>query len=83
MTIPDKRKKELEEKITDLEDSLTKLKTQLNREQIEEQHQAIDHLDDYLDEVDHKYSNLKDFWSLLGAEIRELFSKHSDDDTKK
>lgn len=73
----DQRKKELEEKITDLEESLSNLRKKLNEEEIEEQHEAIENLDIYLDEIDHKYSNLRDFWSILGSEIKEFFSKRS------
>ena len=78
----DERKIELKAKITDLEESLSKLKKKLNEEQIEEQHEAIDNLNIYLDEIDHKYSNLRDFWSILGAEIKEIFSKQSKDDNE-
>ncbi len=81
MKLTNDRKKELESKITDLEDSLTNLKQQLNKEKEEEQHEAIDNLDDYLEEIDHKYTNLKDFWSILGKEIKGLFSRRADDDT--
>ncbi len=76
----DERKKELKAKITDLEESLSKLKNKLSEEQIEEQHEAIDNLNLYLDEIDHKYSNLRDFLSILGAEIKEIFSKKSRND---
>lgn len=78
----DKRTKELEAKITDLEESLSNLKKKLNKEQIEEQHEAIDNLDVYLDEIDHKYSNLKDFWSILGSEIKDIFSKRSENNSE-
>ena len=79
----EKNKEELERKITDLEKSLSNLRKKLNEEQIEEQHEAIDNLEVYLDEVDHKYSNLRDFWSILGNEIKEFFSKRSKGDTEK
>lgn len=75
MNMTDDRKKELEGKITDLEESLSKLKEQLNKEQQEEQHEAINHLEEYLEEVAHRYANLKDFWSIIGQELKELFSK--------
>ena len=82
MTMTDEKKKKLEEKITDLEESLSNLKSQLNKEQLEEQHEAIDNLDVYLDEIDHRYSNLKDFCSILGQELKELFSKQSESEEK-
>ena len=78
MSITKERKKELEGKITDLEESLSNLKEKLNKEQEEEQHEAIDHLDEYLKEIDHRYSNLRDFWAILGDELKELFSGKSD-----
>ncbi|MEM7009163.1 MAG: hypothetical protein AAF462_08525 [Thermodesulfobacteriota bacterium] len=77
MNMSDERKKELEAKITDLERSLANLRTKLNEEQLEEQHQAIDNLDVYLDEIDHKYSHLKDFWTILTRELKELFGRDS------
>ena len=78
----DENKKELETKIVDLEKSLSKLKKKLNEEQIEEQHEAIDNLDVYLDEIDHKYSNLRDFCSIIGTEIKEFFIKRSKDSSE-
>ncbi len=78
----DENKKELESKIVDLEKSLSKLKKKLNEEQIEEQHEAIDNLDVYLDEIDHKYSNLRDFWSIIRTEIKEFFTKRSKDSSE-
>ena len=82
MTMTDDKKKALETKITDLEESLSKLKDKLYDEQIEEQHEAIDHLDEYLEEIDSRYSNLKDFWAILGKEIKELFSVQKEEDDK-
>ena len=81
MTMPPEKKEELAHKISDLEKSLSDLKEQLGKEQIQEQHEAIDHLDDYLKEIDHKYSKLKIFWSILAKEIRGLLSGSSEDDS--
>ena len=78
----DENKKELESKIIDLEKSLSKLKKKLNEEQIEEQHEAIDNLDVYLDEIEHKYSNLRDFWTVIRTEIKDFFSKRSKDSSE-
>ena len=68
------RKKELKNKIAELEQSLINLKDKLNQQDETAQHQAIDNLDEYLDEIEHKYSNLRDFWSVLGEELKEMFS---------
>lgn len=70
-----KKKEELEAKIVDLERSLKTLKQQLMHEVEEEQHRDIDHLEEYLDEVDHRYGNMKDFWHIVRQELRERFAK--------
>ena len=72
------RKEELEHKISDLQETLQDLKRQLN-EQIEtEQHEAIDHLEDYLEQADHKYANLREFVVTLLNEIRDLLHGNPD-----
>lgn len=67
-------KKELKKKIEDLEQSLTSLRDKLNQQDETAKHKAIDDLDKYLDEIDHKYSNLRDFWSMLGDELKGIFA---------
>ena len=64
------RKQELEQRISDLEASLADMKRQLSQEIESEQHDAIDHLEGYLEEVDHKYRNVREFLTLLITEIR-------------
>ena len=74
------RKQELEHKITDLEATLHNLKQEL-REQVEvEQHDAINHLEDYLEQVDHKYANMREFLELVLSEVRALFQDESHKD---
>ena len=66
-------KKELKKKIADLEQSLTSLRDKLSEQDETEKHKAIDELDKYIDEINHKYSNLHEFWVILGKELRGLF----------
>ncbi|MBF0585611.1 hypothetical protein INT08_07935 [Prosthecochloris sp. N3] len=76
-----KRREELEAKITDLETSLNTLKKQLREEVQKEQHRDIDHLEEYLDEVDHRYGNLRDFWGIVRKELRDFFARRKASDT--
>lgn len=76
-------KKELERKIADLEESLSTLKDKLSEQDETAQHDAIDNLDKYLDEIEHKYSNLRAFWSILGNELKGIFSGTHKDSEKK
>jgi len=78
-----KRREELEAKITELETSLNILKRQLREEVEQEQHRDIDHLEEYLDEVVHRYGNLKDFWHIVGHELRERFARKKAAEQKK
>jgi len=74
------KKEELERKISDLEATLHDLKRQV-QEQIEtEQHDAIEHLEDYLEQIDHKYANLREFLVTVFNEIRDLLHGKSDKD---
>ena len=68
------KKQQLEERITDLEISLSKLKRQLREEIENERHRDIDHLEEYLDEIDHRYTNLRGFWNIVRRELGDLFS---------
>lgn len=67
------RKQELQSRIEELEDSLSELKGKLRKEEEYEQHVVIDNLEIYLEEVDHKYENLRDFWLIVADEFRERF----------
>lgn len=69
-----KRKKELETKIADLETSVRNLKLQLKNDSEEEHKKDIDHLEECLDEVNHRYTNLRDFWQIVRQEFKELFT---------
>ena len=69
-----KRKKELETRIADLETSLKNLKRQLKDDSEEEHNKDIDHLEEYLDEINHRYTNLRDFWQIVRQEFKELFA---------
>lgn len=75
------RKEELERQITDLETTLHDLKRQVHEEIEAEQHDAIDHLEDYLEQADHKYANLRDFVVAVLNEIRDLLRSDSDKDS--
>jgi hypothetical protein len=74
-------KDELSNRISDLEDSLKQLKTQLHHLEEGEQHEAIDNLEIYLEQIDHKYDNLRSFWGVAVNEFRELFGKSKNDGT--
>lgn len=69
-----KRRKALEAKITDLENSLGDLKQQLKEGSDQKYQEDIDHLEEYLDEVSHRYTNLRDFWQIVRQELKELFA---------
>lgn len=73
------RQQELHEKIAELELSLSELKQQLKQLEVDEQHRAIDHLEIYLEQVDHKYENLRNFWPILLEEFRNLFGSSAEE----
>lgn len=72
------RKEELERQITDLEMTLHDLKRQVQEEIEVEQHDAINHLEEYLEQADHKYANLRELVVTVLNEIRDLFPSGSD-----
>lgn len=67
---------ELEGKIAELESTLLSLRQRLDAVKALEQHEAVDHLEQCLEEVDSRYSNLKDFGWLLLSDIKKLFGRH-------
>lgn len=69
------RRQELEQKIEEMEAALAKLKQQLNLAVEEEQHESIDHLDEHLEEMDHKWENIREFWPIVVKEFQERFGK--------
>lgn len=73
-------REELERKISDLEKTLHDLKRQVLEQSEAEQHEAIDHLEEYLEQADHKYANLRTFLVTVMDEIRGLFRNESDKD---
>ena len=73
------KKQKRAQKIADLERSLAKTKQKLMQEIATEQHEAIDHLEGYLDEVDHRFSNLREYWTLIKHEIREILGHNKPD----
>ena len=77
------RKQELQSRIEELEESLTELKGKLRKVEEDEQHAAIDNLEFYLEEVDSKYEKLRDFWSIVVDELRELFDDLTSDKKSK
>lgn len=74
------QREELEARIAELEGALTQLKARLRAQQEAEQHAAIDELDDYLAQIDHKYQNLRSFWTVVAQELREMFGPRQDDE---
>lgn len=74
-----KRKKELEARIADLETSLSNLKQQLKGRNGYKHQKDIDHLEEYLDEISHRYANLKDFWQIVRQELKEIFAREKTD----
>ena len=76
------RHKELEEKISELEESLGQLKQQLQSEDEAEQHKAIDNLEEYFNEVDNRFSNLRDFWDIVAGELSSLFHGQKENNNK-
>ena len=69
-------KQELQRKIESLEVRLAELKTRLASVESDEQHEAIDHLDQYLQEVDHEYDDLRACWPVVVKELRGLLGRH-------
>ena len=72
------RREELEQKIADLQTTLHDLKRQLHEEVDAGQHEAIDHLEEYLEQADHKYANLREFLVSVLNEIRDVLGHKSD-----
>lgn len=79
----DTRKHELQSRIEELEASLTELKGQFIQEAKKEQHAEIDNLEVYLEAVDKKYENLRDFWPIVVSELQGIFSNLSSDKKEK
>ena len=69
------KKQELETQIEELETALLQLKTKLRAIEQQEQHDAIDNLDTYLQSMDHKWENIRNFWPIVLEELRDIFSK--------
>lgn len=76
------KKEELERQISDLEATLHDLKRQVHAEVEAEQHDAIDHLEDYLEQADHKYANLRELLVTVLNEIRGVLGRQSDKDSE-
>lgn len=74
------KKEELERQISDLEQTLHDLKRQFHAEIEAEQHDAIEHLEDYLQQADHKYANLRELLVTVLNEIRGLLNPSSNKD---
>ncbi len=66
---------ELERKVEALETHLAELKRRLKAVESAEQHDAINHLDEYLQEVDHEYDDIRAFWPEVLKELRALVGK--------
>jgi len=67
------KRQELERKIEEMEAALASMKQQLNQAVEEEQHESIDHLDEHLQEMEHKWENIREFWPIVVKEFRERF----------
>lgn len=68
------KRQELEARIADMEADLGGLKARLRALEEQEQHEAIDNLDQYLQAMDHKWDNLREFWGLVLDELRARFA---------
>lgn len=68
------KKEELTRRLQELEESIDGLKRGLHNLEESEQHEAIDHLEEYLEQVEHKYENVRSFLPLVLTELRSLFS---------
>ena len=66
---------ELERKVEALETHLAELKRRLKAVESAEQHDAINYLDEYLQEVDHEYDDIRAFWPEVLKELRALVGK--------
>ncbi|MCH6256246.1 hypothetical protein MLD52_06780 [Puniceicoccaceae bacterium K14] len=62
---------ELETKIAELRKSLNELEGNLEKAREGEQHEAINHLEDYINEVDTKFSSFQIFWKTLLEDLRK------------
>ena len=69
------KRQELERKIEQMEAALGELKLQLSQAVAEEQHESIDHMDEHLQELDHRWENIREFWPIVVKEFRERFVK--------
>ncbi len=69
------KKQELEQHIVELERSIAELRMQLKQLEEADQHEAIDHLEACMEEMEHRWDGLKEFWPLLRSELREMFVK--------
>ncbi|MGQ7843812.1 hypothetical protein ACUNV4_05010 [Granulosicoccus sp. 3-233] len=72
------RKRELQVKIEEMETTLRGLRERLRQEEENEQHEAIEHLEQYLGDIDSKYTNLHEFWQVIRSEISSLLDKRTD-----
>jgi hypothetical protein len=72
----DAKSRKLEKKISNLEEKIRQEKMELFKAIAIEQHDAIDHLENYLEEVDHRYANLRGFWKVIKKEFRDLVRKN-------
>lgn len=66
------KREELTRRVEELESSLAELKRGIEELEEKDQHEAIDHLDEYLEDIDHKYENVKRFLPVLVDDLRAL-----------
>lgn len=62
---------ELESKIADLKNSISELEGRLEHAREQAQHEAVDHLEDFINEVDTRFSSFQLFWQTLLEDLKK------------
>ncbi|WP_019672411.1 hypothetical protein [Psychrobacter lutiphocae] len=65
-----KSNEEINKLIKETEETLAALMAELKRRQTDQMHDEIEHLDEYLEEADVSFKNLRKFIAMALAEIR-------------
>ena len=66
------RRQQLELKVAELEQTLAAMKAKLEQLEEAEQHEMVNHLEESLEEVEERYSHLKDFGNSLLSDLKKL-----------
>ncbi|WP_296403126.1 hypothetical protein [Psychrobacter sp.] len=65
-----KSNEDIDKLIKETEETLTSLMGELKRRQQDDMHKEIDHLEEYMEEADTSFKNLRKFIAMALAEIR-------------